>query len=150
MSDPTPPLTAEQLADRVDAALRRAGTEQQPVLLDALSWVHIRDTLRGLPSAPAAPLLPQLDALKFDVAADSKEPALELRCTSCDSTVIDVVAGDDLRPAVRAALTHSEECSRERVTRIDDLARDIRGIDGDHQLGAGALAERLVDAGWRR
>jgi hypothetical protein len=33
---------------------------------------------------------------------------------------------------------------------IDALAADIRKIDGNHDLGAGALAERLVELGWRK
>jgi hypothetical protein len=138
----------EKLADVVDAALRRAATEQQPVLLDASTWIQIRGALRGLPAEPAV-LLPALAVARFDVAAaDSKEPALELRCTRCDSTICDVVAGDELRPIVRAALTHDEECNRDRAAFINELADAIRAIDGGHQLGAGALAEKLVDGGW--
>jgi hypothetical protein len=30
------------------------------------------------------------------------------------------------------------------------LAADIRAVDGNHDLGAGALAEALVERGWRR
>ena len=32
---------------------------------------------------------------------------------------------------------------------IDRLAADIRAIDGAHSLGAGALAEALIEKGWR-
>ena len=31
-----------------------------------------------------------------------------------------------------------------------DLAADIRAIDGNHELGAGALAEALIERGWTR
>lgn len=33
---------------------------------------------------------------------------------------------------------------------VDDLAQDIREIDGSHDLGAGALAEELWEKGWVR
>jgi hypothetical protein len=31
-----------------------------------------------------------------------------------------------------------------------ELANDIRAVDGNHDLGAGELAARLVERGWRR
>ncbi len=31
---------------------------------------------------------------------------------------------------------------------IDRLANDIRAVDGDHKLGAGDLAEKLIELGW--
>lgn len=31
---------------------------------------------------------------------------------------------------------------------IDQLSEDIREADGDHDLGAGAIAEKLVEKGW--
>lgn len=33
---------------------------------------------------------------------------------------------------------------------VDDLAQDIRRVDGSHSLGAGALAQALHDLGWRK
>ena len=35
------------------------------------------------------------------------------------------------------------------ATTADRLAADIREIDGNHSLGAGALAEALIGKGWR-
>ena len=35
------------------------------------------------------------------------------------------------------------------ATETDRLAADIRSVDGDHSLGAGALAEALINRGWR-
>lgn len=32
----------------------------------------------------------------------------------------------------------------------DELAADIREVDGNHSLGASALADRLVDRGWSK
>ena len=32
----------------------------------------------------------------------------------------------------------------------DELAADIREVDGNHSLGASALADRLVDLGWSK
>ncbi|WP_139794562.1 hypothetical protein [Prescottella equi] len=32
----------------------------------------------------------------------------------------------------------------------DELAQDIRAVDGSHSLGAGELAERLTERGWSR
>lgn len=32
----------------------------------------------------------------------------------------------------------------------DELAGDIREVDGNHSLGASALADRLVDRGWSK
>ena len=34
-------------------------------------------------------------------------------------------------------------------TDIDSLAQVIRTVDGDHSLGAGALAEAILESGWR-
>jgi len=34
------------------------------------------------------------------------------------------------------------------MTNIDKLAEAIRRIDGDHTMGAGSLAEKLVEEGW--
>lgn len=36
----------------------------------------------------------------------------------------------------------------DRTADIDRLAGDIRRIDGNHSMGAAALAEALVAAGW--
>lgn len=80
--------TPGELADVVSSALTRAATEQQPVQLDALTFIQIRDAL----------------------AAKSEA----------------------------------------RQLLVDQLAADIRRIDGRHQLGAGAIAEALIDAGWVR
>lgn len=33
---------------------------------------------------------------------------------------------------------------------INDLAADIREVDGDNSLGAGALAEKLIEKGWAK
>jgi hypothetical protein len=32
----------------------------------------------------------------------------------------------------------------------DALANDIRSIDGKHDMGAGELAEKLIERGWQR
>ncbi|NKR90570.1 hypothetical protein GS483_00310 [Rhodococcus hoagii] len=32
----------------------------------------------------------------------------------------------------------------------DELAQDIRAVDGNHSLGAAELAERLIERGWSR
>lgn len=34
--------------------------------------------------------------------------------------------------------------------RIDELAQNIRIIDGNHDMGAGEIAERLVELGYTR
>jgi len=34
------------------------------------------------------------------------------------------------------------------MSTIDDLAADIREVDGEHKLGAGELAEALAAKGW--
>lgn len=31
---------------------------------------------------------------------------------------------------------------------VDELAQDIRRVDGNHDLGAGRLAEKLAEKGW--
>lgn len=36
------------------------------------------------------------------------------------------------------------------MTQVDDLAEDIRTIDGKHELGAGELAEKLIELGWSK
>lgn len=36
------------------------------------------------------------------------------------------------------------------ATLTDELANDIRAIDGDHDLGAAALATALVELGWAK
>lgn len=33
---------------------------------------------------------------------------------------------------------------------LNEMAADIRKVDPNHQLGAGALAERLVELGWTK
>lgn len=38
----------------------------------------------------------------------------------------------------------------ETTTDIDALANDIRAIDGKHELGAGELAEKLIELGWTK
>ena len=34
------------------------------------------------------------------------------------------------------------------MSEVDKLAQDIRQVDGNHSLGAGALAEKLIERGW--
>ncbi len=36
------------------------------------------------------------------------------------------------------------------MSTIDDLAADIRAVDGDNDLGSGALAEALAELGWTK
>lgn len=36
------------------------------------------------------------------------------------------------------------------ITAIDQLANDIREVDGDHSLSAGELAEKLVELGYTK
>ena len=40
--------------------------------------------------------------------------------------------------------------TREPRTDWTDLANDIRRVDGNHDLGAGALAEALIERGWTK
>jgi hypothetical protein len=46
-----------------------------------------------------------------------------------------------------AARHMSQRRAVERTVEIETLAALIREVDGDHSLGAAALAERLVDRG---
>lgn len=38
----------------------------------------------------------------------------------------------------------------DEAARAEELAADIRAVDGSHSIGAGALAEALVGRGWQR
>ena len=42
------------------------------------------------------------------------------------------------------------DTTREPRTDWTDLANDIRRVDGNHDLGAGALAEALIERGWTK
>jgi hypothetical protein len=54
------------------------------------------------------------------------------------------------RAAERAEAYRLEREAIERAERIETLAAAIREIDGAHDMGAGALAEALVDRGWKQ
>ncbi len=54
----------------------------------------------------------------------------------------------DAITALRAALAQQDEpCPTQRkpVVSVDELANHIRVVDGNHSLGAGALAEKIVE-----
>lgn len=58
--------------------------------------------------------------------------------------VVDVLDEEDAEPAGWAVLRRTSD-----VDQINRLAALIREVDGKHELGAGALAERLVERGVR-
>lgn len=72
------------------------------------------------------------------------QPASEQRCYSSEHPQgCGCHAGPDEEPPARPIEPAG-------VDLPDELAQDIRRIDGNHGLGAGELAERLFALGWRR
>ena len=49
------------------------------------------------------------------------------------------------RDALKVALAQQAEPVEPAVVSVDELANHIRVVDGNHSLGAGALAEKIVE-----
>jgi len=82
------------------------------------------------------------------ISAQIRDKATRGKASYPDEQLLAVADSIDAVLAEPVPLSSMSQPARKNI--IDIMAADIRQVDGKHDLGAGALAEKLYYLGWRR